>query len=234
MKIMGDWLKKNGESIYGTDKSPFVYLPFGRATQKGNKIYLHIFNRPTDGKIKIPMANKLVRSYLLSDSTIKITSTKDEKFTYVQLPILKDSIASVVALEVEGAVVSTIKQPVPSLKANIIATSDDGKNKSKNAVDGNPSSFWKAQTGKTKDTLTVEFGAEYTVSAVSFIENNENIRQFVLEYQDGNEWKMILEGKKMGKQLLPFTSLKARYVRLIIKESSKEPSIKEMQFFADE
>jgi len=233
MKIIGDWLKMNGEAIYGTDKSPFVYLPFGRCTKKGNKIYLHIFNRPDDGKIKIPMNNKVVRCYLLSNSKINIPTTQDDKFTYFQLPILKDSIASVVAVEVTDSVESTIKKPVPSLKASIFATSEDEKYKAGNAVDGNPSSFWKAKTGNTKDTLTMDFGDEYNISAISLTENNENIKKFALEYKSGNDWNTILEGTKMGKLLLPFKSVKARYVRLIIKDCNKEPAIKEMQLFAD-
>ena len=233
MKVIGNWLKKNGEAIYGTDKSPFVYLPFGRCTQKGNKIYLHVFNTPADGKIKVPMTNKVVKSYLLSDPKIIIPSTKVDKFTYFQLPTLKDSIASVLDVEVEGTVVSTIKKPVPSLKAAITATSEEEKNRAKNAVDGNPSSFWKAQSGHTKDTLTLDFGEEYSVSAISLTENNENIRKFVVEYKNGNDWNTLLEGTKMGKQLLPFKSVKTRYVRLIILDCTKEPAIKEMQLFAD-
>ena len=44
---MGAWLKANGKSIYGTTASPFKRLAFnGRATRKGNTIYLHVFQWP--------------------------------------------------------------------------------------------------------------------------------------------------------------------------------------------
>ena len=234
MKIIGDWLKQNGEAIYGTDKSPFVYLPFGKCTRKGNKIYLHIFNRPEDGKIKVPMINKVVKCYLLSNPKTIIPTKQDGKFTYFQLPILKDSIASVIAVEVKDSVVSTLRKPVPSLKTGITATSEDEKNQAKNAVDGNPSSFWKAKAGNMTDTLTLDFDDVYSLSAISLTENNENIKKFAVEYKSGNDWNTILEGTKMGKKLLTFKSVKARHVRLIIKECSKEPGIKEMQLFADE
>jgi alpha-L-fucosidase len=47
---MGDWMKANGVSIYGTTQCPFRNLPFdGRCTVNGSKLYLAVFNWPSDG-----------------------------------------------------------------------------------------------------------------------------------------------------------------------------------------
>ncbi|MFB3920734.1 MAG: alpha-L-fucosidase [Terriglobia bacterium] len=47
---IGAWMNVNGESIYGTTKSPFHKLPFkGRVTAKGNSLYLHVFEWPSQG-----------------------------------------------------------------------------------------------------------------------------------------------------------------------------------------
>lgn len=46
MKILaeiGEWMKKNGESIYGCGKSGLKKPDMGRITRKGNKLYYHIF-----------------------------------------------------------------------------------------------------------------------------------------------------------------------------------------------
>jgi alpha-L-fucosidase len=51
LKAVGEWMKVNGESIYGTTASPFAKLAWGRATQKPGKIYLHVFNWP-DGQLE--------------------------------------------------------------------------------------------------------------------------------------------------------------------------------------
>jgi alpha-L-fucosidase len=43
---IGEWLKVNGESIYGSTYGPLQDVSFGRTTAKGNVVYLHIFDWP--------------------------------------------------------------------------------------------------------------------------------------------------------------------------------------------
>jgi alpha-L-fucosidase len=49
LKKMGQWLEKNGESIYGTRGGPVPNGEWGGMCKKGNKIYVHILNWPEDG-----------------------------------------------------------------------------------------------------------------------------------------------------------------------------------------
>ncbi|KQV54916.1 MULTISPECIES: alpha-L-fucosidase [unclassified Caulobacter] len=51
---VGAWLKVNGDSIYGTTRSPLPQTPWGVATQKGTKLYLHVLDRPADGVVRVP------------------------------------------------------------------------------------------------------------------------------------------------------------------------------------
>lgn len=47
LRSIGRWLKANGESIYGTEPSPFAHeFPWGRMTTKGRTLYLHFFSKP--------------------------------------------------------------------------------------------------------------------------------------------------------------------------------------------
>ena len=43
---IGDWLRMNGEAIYGTTYGPLQDLAFGRSTAKGGTVYLHVFDMP--------------------------------------------------------------------------------------------------------------------------------------------------------------------------------------------
>ncbi|MBO9707400.1 MAG: alpha-L-fucosidase [Caulobacter sp.] len=51
---VGAWLKVNGDSIYGTTRSPLPQTPWGVATQKGSRLYLHVLDRPADGVVRAP------------------------------------------------------------------------------------------------------------------------------------------------------------------------------------
>jgi len=67
LRGIGTWMSKNGESIYGCDRSPLPVQPWGTATRKGNRLYLHVFEWPADGKLIVgglrsnPMSARLLR-----------------------------------------------------------------------------------------------------------------------------------------------------------------------------
>jgi len=98
---MGLWLKVNGEAIYGTQPSPFKEkLTFGRATQKGDKIYLHVFDWPKDQTLTVPLQKKVVRAYLLADPKSDLKITKTAKGITLKVPAeAPDANVSVIALE---------------------------------------------------------------------------------------------------------------------------------------
>jgi alpha-L-fucosidase len=102
LAAVGNWMKLNGESIYGTTASPFpVQLSFGRATSKPGRIYLHVFDWPTDGNLKVPAWGKIVkRAYLLTNpkSSLKFAETNAELTVLVPMQAT-DRIATVVVLE---------------------------------------------------------------------------------------------------------------------------------------
>jgi alpha-L-fucosidase len=105
LAAIGAWMKKNGESIYGTQASPFAETPWGRCTQKKlvdgkTRIYLHIFNWPTDGKLSVPaLPGKVVSAKLLSDGkSVKVTEANGTA-TLTLPATAPDKIATVVVLD---------------------------------------------------------------------------------------------------------------------------------------
>jgi alpha-L-fucosidase len=102
---VGQWMKVNGEAIYGTSASAFKKLPWGRCTQKPGKLYLHVFNWPK-GKLFVPgLKNRVTKAYLLADASKKplAVATAEDGVNVEVSGKAPNAIASVVVLEIEGA-----------------------------------------------------------------------------------------------------------------------------------
>ena len=109
LNAMGRWMKANGEAIYSTTASPFARLPFyGRATTKGSTLFLHVFEWPADGRLRVPGLKNLVHSaYLLADPRTRLETRRDGDDILVSMPAGgPDETASVVALRLDGAPVT--------------------------------------------------------------------------------------------------------------------------------
>ena len=106
LAAMGEWMKVNSESIYGTTASPLGKLPWGRCTAKSDKLYLHVFDWPTDGKLKVPvLKNKVIMAYLMADKKhAKLPVIwEDEGNLVITVPSeAPDPINTVVVLRIKG------------------------------------------------------------------------------------------------------------------------------------
>lgn len=98
LRTVGEWMKGNGEAIYGTTYGPLQGLSFGRTTAKGKTIYLHVFDWPA-GKLELTGLNARVTSarLLQGGQTLKFTQRGNQLTLNVpaQAP---DPHASVIAL----------------------------------------------------------------------------------------------------------------------------------------
>jgi len=104
LAAIGKWMKTNSESIYGTHASPFpTQLAFGRATTKAGKLYLHVFNWPSDGKLQVPaIKGSVAKAYLLADRAKPLTVAAAADGLTITVPATApDADASVIALDLK-------------------------------------------------------------------------------------------------------------------------------------
>ena len=107
LDAIGQWMRVNGESIHATQASPFAHaLPWGRATQRAGRLYLHVFDWPADGTLHVPVRNAVAHARLLAAPDTPLKISRDANGAVLTLPAqAPDAMASVIALDVSGPVV---------------------------------------------------------------------------------------------------------------------------------
>ncbi len=101
LKEMGVWLKKYGESIYGTRGGPWKPIKDIASTRKGNVVYLHILG--WSGKtLTLPnLPRKIIRNTLLTGGDLSLKQTSDGIVVTVP-PRDRQPIDTLVKLELDG------------------------------------------------------------------------------------------------------------------------------------
>jgi alpha-L-fucosidase len=104
LQRLGDWMKANGESIYGTIASPLREQPWGRSTVNGNRVYLHVFSWPADGKLRVPgLKNSVHDAYALTAPERKLATTRENGTDIITLPArATDENDTVIVLRLDG------------------------------------------------------------------------------------------------------------------------------------
>jgi hypothetical protein len=126
---IGKWMDENGESIYGTHSSLLPLQSWGVSTQKGNKVYLHVFDWPADGKLYVGgFTSYAVEKAYLQTAASNILPVVNLNTTdcFIKVPAsAPDIINTVIVLEVK-----------PKSKTNVTAyLSDSIRFKSPNIKD---------------------------------------------------------------------------------------------------
>jgi alpha-L-fucosidase len=111
MREIGQWMRINGESIYGTQASPVKAPAWGRITRKAigphtTRLYLHVFDWPEDGRLTLESLDRRPkRAFLLADAKHKqLQVASSEQGIVIQgPPLAPDSIVSVIACDIAGA-----------------------------------------------------------------------------------------------------------------------------------
>ncbi len=102
---VGKWMKENGATIYGTTASPYKRLPFeGRATVKGNSLFLNVFEWPK-GDLVLAGLKTPVRSahVVATGEKLNVTASKNTGIEIVvSKPANLDPLSTAIELKLAG------------------------------------------------------------------------------------------------------------------------------------
>jgi alpha-L-fucosidase len=108
LKAISAWMKVNGESIYGTTAAPFEKLDWGRCTQKRlrdgkTRLYLHVFDWPKDGRLRIPLVpGPAAKARLLAGGKSLRVLAEGKEMSIALDGDAPDKISTVIELDLDG------------------------------------------------------------------------------------------------------------------------------------
>lgn len=85
LKAMGEWMDKNGETIYGTRRGIVTAEEWGVSTQKGKKLYIHVLDWDKDVLLVQPFKEK-VQSVVFFKDKSKVKYRLDQYGLLLEIP----------------------------------------------------------------------------------------------------------------------------------------------------
>jgi alpha-L-fucosidase len=116
---MGRWLKKYGESIYGTRGGPYKTGTWGGATCAGKNVYLHITEKWPKGEIHLPPLNaKILGATALTGGNPEV-SQNDKELVVKLDPKYHGEFDTIVKLELDREAFAI--EPIPSENVEFVS-----------------------------------------------------------------------------------------------------------------
>ncbi len=239
LAAIGAWLEKNGEAVYGTTASPIPFLSWGRSTRKGNVLYLHVFDWPANGELRVPMQAQVTGACLLAQPSDPLQHEQRDGAVVVHVPRDQthpsdpsDQLARVIKLTIAGEPV--IAPPLTRNKPAQASFGDTAK-----AFDGSAGRSWEAKKGDKAGWLEVDLGAPTAVAAMAFDEMHRGAgkrgQKFRLQVKAGDAWKEIVTGATKGYGVTQtFPPVTGQVFRLEIFESKDTAAVAEWQLYRPE
>ena len=167
---IGKWMDVNGDSIYGTTASPCRIPNWGRITSKPNRLYLHVFDWPADGKLVVPVeVAGTGKCFALADASKQVTAKATDQGIVVQLAgEALDALDTVVVLEIEGTPAEIVERIKPAadgtLELAAAKAAVDGQAQLEHGPDNPNIGYWTNQADKVSWFATLPAG-RYQVTA---------------------------------------------------------------------
>jgi alpha-L-fucosidase len=237
LRGVGQWLRVNGDSIYGSKAGPFEHLSWGCATRKGARLYLHVFKWPTDRQLRVPLQSNAKRAALLAAPEQELKFVREPGRMVIHVPATApDATDSVIMLDLDG---EPEVLPAPTDHAKVNASASQPKNGPEGAIDGTDGKRWRAPTNEITAWLEVDLGQPVTIAAFGYDDPKGGWpriqQQYALEIQSADQWQTVASGKTTGHGTLQnITPVTAQKFRLTLKCEKGAPGVAEFKLFRAE
>lgn len=215
---IGNWLSENGESIYGTRGGPYKPGPWGVSTNKGNKVFLHILNKFTEGEVAeivLPaLPKKIISSRNLTGAKVNVIQNEVE----VKVQLVKASLIpvdNIVVLELDGSaedIYPIDTYSYENIKPFVAGNSSSDyserysftsflNNTDVNIFEGAAhNSYWTAGKNDTEPWIMIDFYRTVSFNYISIQEQIRNCvtREFIIEYEKDGKWWPLYSGQQIG------------------------------------
>src|SRR5690606_2688806 len=129
---VGQWLEKNGESIYGTRATALPEQDWGMVTAKPGKLYLQVIDFPENNKLTIKgLQTDVKKVYPLADSSIILESRMTNTGYEIDLTneIIKDKFATTLVLDYDNELSITPENVITANENNeFLLTAENAEN----------------------------------------------------------------------------------------------------------
>jgi hypothetical protein len=180
---IGKWMTTNGASIYGTERTPLPVEAWGESSRKGNRLYLHVFDWPLDGKLVVGgLKTAVTKAYLLADPLRKPLKTArlNSDDVVVSVPArAPDPADSVVVVETQKEIkVNPVRLLASSGQTNVLRTFDaelhgkglrfgDGKAPKAYVFEWNDPKQWVGWKIRVNEPTEFEVTTKYTTGSTA-------------------------------------------------------------------
>jgi len=237
LKEMGEWLRKYGESIYGTRGGPVKPGQGFVTTRKGDVVYLHVFDTAPD-EISLPALPRNVKSVEILGGGGSAEISRGSDTWTLKLPAARrkpiDTIVKI-TLDASAMDLEAVDPPTDFRGAK---ASNVFQNQTKNlgpamATDGNPATRWATDRGTESCWIEAQLAKPTVIRGIEIDEAPQyvgRVEAFTVKVKTGKgEWKTVAEGGKLGKFRAKFDPVSATAIRLEISKASDGPTISEIR-----
>lgn len=247
------WIERYGESVYETRGGPYLRTNIYGTTCRGNRIYLHIYDRKVTHLTLPQLPMTITRAYMLNGGEVRVT----QESHHVDVDVSSNDMEmpdTIVVMETDGAAEDIAPFGELPVNRNVRVLSSNRKpDFNKYVCDGDRCTYWKADSETGPIWLEFDLGSIREISRAILTEGwyqgqYANIHHVEVLVNTNEQWKSVTNLETWGSgtpqerafndwpmsvfhQEITFSPVRTRYVWVKLLRVTAAPIIHEFDLF---